>query len=225
MIIQQITCEDHPSAHMVTELKQSMGQSGAISPPTSTKYKMTEQQYDVDAEHFQTVRGGLATRSCSMWVLIFPFIVIQQPFKFIGGKALIKQLNVAKLPPCYLCVFIACCLPTADVVFQPKGFISFLFSLHVQFEIQKLRIYCDPEQNNRETACEIPGVVSRRVGLASNKDKSSSHLLRTLSNYICFCSETHCAISSSVNSIARTAWHKMILAFFFISTVYCSIVL
>lgn len=30
----------------------------------------------------------------------------------------------------------------------------------VQFEIQKLRIYCDPEQSSRETACEIPGVVS-----------------------------------------------------------------
>nr|XP_002664126.4 collagen alpha-1(XXI) chain-like isoform X1 [Danio rerio] len=28
----------------------------------------------------------------------------------------------------------------------------------VPFEVQKLRIYCDPEQNNRETACEIPGV-------------------------------------------------------------------
>ncbi|KAM8851676.1 uncharacterized protein col21a1 isoform 2-T2 [Synchiropus picturatus] len=28
------------------------------------------------------------------------------------------------------------------------------------FEIQKLRIYCDPEQNNRETACEVPGVCS-----------------------------------------------------------------
>ncbi|XP_077164750.1 uncharacterized protein LOC143822911 isoform X3 [Paroedura picta] len=27
----------------------------------------------------------------------------------------------------------------------------------VQFDLQKLRIYCDPEQNNRETACEIPG--------------------------------------------------------------------
>uniref|UniRef100_A0A9R1SEI0 Collagen alpha-1(XXI) chain n=2 Tax=Cyprinus carpio TaxID=7962 RepID=A0A9R1SEI0_CYPCA len=33
----------------------------------------------------------------------------------------------------------------------------------VPFEIQKLRIYCDPEQNNRETACEIPGVVSTRI--------------------------------------------------------------
>uniref|UniRef100_A0A3P8NJY7 Collagen alpha-1(XXI) chain n=1 Tax=Astatotilapia calliptera TaxID=8154 RepID=A0A3P8NJY7_ASTCA len=33
----------------------------------------------------------------------------------------------------------------------------------VPFEIQKLRIYCDPEQNNRETACEIPGVCSDRV--------------------------------------------------------------
>uniref|UniRef100_H2UR78 Collagen alpha-1(XXI) chain n=1 Tax=Takifugu rubripes TaxID=31033 RepID=H2UR78_TAKRU len=31
----------------------------------------------------------------------------------------------------------------------------------VPFEIQKLRIYCDPEQSSRETACEIPGVVSR----------------------------------------------------------------
>ncbi|XP_061766328.1 collagen alpha-1(XXI) chain isoform X1 [Nerophis ophidion] len=28
------------------------------------------------------------------------------------------------------------------------------------FELQKLRIYCDPEQNNRETACEVPGVCS-----------------------------------------------------------------
>uniref|UniRef100_A0A8C5T0H7 Collagen alpha-1(XXI) chain n=1 Tax=Malurus cyaneus samueli TaxID=2593467 RepID=A0A8C5T0H7_9PASS len=27
----------------------------------------------------------------------------------------------------------------------------------VQFDLQKLRIYCDPEQNNRETVCEIPG--------------------------------------------------------------------
>lgn len=32
----------------------------------------------------------------------------------------------------------------------------------VQFELQKLRIYCDPEQSNRETACEIPGVVSTK---------------------------------------------------------------
>uniref|UniRef100_A0A663N0H2 Collagen alpha-1(XXI) chain n=1 Tax=Athene cunicularia TaxID=194338 RepID=A0A663N0H2_ATHCN len=30
----------------------------------------------------------------------------------------------------------------------------------VQFDIQKLRIYCDPEQNKRETVCEIPGFVS-----------------------------------------------------------------
>ncbi|XP_034292587.1 collagen alpha-1(XXI) chain [Pantherophis guttatus] len=28
----------------------------------------------------------------------------------------------------------------------------------VQFDVQKLRIYCSPEQNSRETACEIPGV-------------------------------------------------------------------
>uniref|UniRef100_A0A8D0C6T7 Collagen alpha-1(XXI) chain n=1 Tax=Salvator merianae TaxID=96440 RepID=A0A8D0C6T7_SALMN len=31
----------------------------------------------------------------------------------------------------------------------------------VQFDVQKLRIYCDPEQNNREKACEIPGFVSK----------------------------------------------------------------
>ncbi|KAF7219886.1 transcript variant X3 [Nothobranchius furzeri] len=30
----------------------------------------------------------------------------------------------------------------------------------VPFEIQKLRIYCDPEQNTRESACEVPGVCS-----------------------------------------------------------------
>ncbi|KAI4560513.1 hypothetical protein MJG53_017142 [Ovis ammon polii x Ovis aries] len=34
----------------------------------------------------------------------------------------------------------------------------------VQFDVQKLRIYCDPEQNNRETACEIPG-FNGEVGL------------------------------------------------------------
>ncbi|XP_056116144.1 collagen alpha-1(XXI) chain [Rhinichthys klamathensis goyatoka] len=34
----------------------------------------------------------------------------------------------------------------------------------VPFEIQKLRIYCDPEQNNRETACEIPGVCDNVPG-------------------------------------------------------------
>ncbi|XP_014916081.1 collagen alpha-1(XXI) chain isoform X1 [Poecilia latipinna] len=33
----------------------------------------------------------------------------------------------------------------------------------VPFEIQKLRIYCDPEQNTRETACEIPGVCSNHA--------------------------------------------------------------
>ncbi|XP_036086862.1 collagen alpha-1(XXI) chain isoform X3 [Rousettus aegyptiacus] len=35
---------------------------------------------------------------------------------------------------------------------------------NVQFDVQKLRIYCDPEQNNRETACEIPG-FNGEVGL------------------------------------------------------------
>ncbi|KAK7140739.1 hypothetical protein R3I94_013119 [Phoxinus phoxinus] len=34
----------------------------------------------------------------------------------------------------------------------------------VPFEIQKLRIYCDPEQNDRETACEIPGVCDNVPG-------------------------------------------------------------
>uniref|UniRef100_A0A4X2KUU2 Collagen alpha-1(XXI) chain n=1 Tax=Vombatus ursinus TaxID=29139 RepID=A0A4X2KUU2_VOMUR len=37
----------------------------------------------------------------------------------------------------------------------------------VQFDVQKLRIYCDPEQNNRETACEIPGFVSTTGSLSS----------------------------------------------------------
>uniref|UniRef100_A0A8C7LFB9 Collagen alpha-1(XXI) chain n=1 Tax=Oncorhynchus kisutch TaxID=8019 RepID=A0A8C7LFB9_ONCKI len=34
----------------------------------------------------------------------------------------------------------------------------------VPFEIMKLRIYCDPEQNKRETACEIPGVCANGPG-------------------------------------------------------------
>ncbi|XP_076141715.1 uncharacterized protein col21a1 isoform X1 [Alosa pseudoharengus] len=34
----------------------------------------------------------------------------------------------------------------------------------VPFEVQKLRIYCDPEQNNRETACEIPGICANGPG-------------------------------------------------------------
>ncbi|XP_078460714.1 collagen alpha-1(XXI) chain-like [Lampetra planeri] len=32
----------------------------------------------------------------------------------------------------------------------------------IPFEVQKLRIYCDPEQNERETACEIPSVDDER---------------------------------------------------------------
>uniref|UniRef100_A0A665X9I1 Collagen alpha-1(XXI) chain n=1 Tax=Echeneis naucrates TaxID=173247 RepID=A0A665X9I1_ECHNA len=48
----------------------------------------------------------------------------------------------------------------------------------VPFEIQKLRIYCDPEQNNRETACEIPGVVSNKSPTAATI--TFSHLLHTL---------------------------------------------
>ncbi|XP_057704631.1 collagen alpha-1(XXI) chain [Corythoichthys intestinalis] len=40
------------------------------------------------------------------------------------------------------------------------------------FEIQKLRIYCDPEQNNRETACEIPGVCSNSPDYAEETEES-----------------------------------------------------
>lgn len=90
----------------------------------------------------------------------------------------------------------------------------------VQFEIQKLRIYCDPEQNNRETACEIPGVVSIKVCLAlrlffspKSTEITSSHLLLTLFNCICYCSEMNRTISSSVNSTPYTAWHKMLFIY------------
>uniref|UniRef100_A0A8C1VJ21 Collagen alpha-1(XXI) chain n=1 Tax=Cyprinus carpio TaxID=7962 RepID=A0A8C1VJ21_CYPCA len=56
----------------------------------------------------------------------------------------------------------------------------------VPFEIQKLRIYCDPEQNNRETACEIPGVVSTRILDVSVLAYSNMfHLL------ICICVELY----------------------------------
>ncbi|XP_069036152.1 collagen alpha-1(XXI) chain [Lepisosteus oculatus] len=34
----------------------------------------------------------------------------------------------------------------------------------IPFEIQKLRIYCDPEHNNRETSCEIPGTCAINPG-------------------------------------------------------------
>ncbi|XP_028843827.1 collagen alpha-1(XXI) chain isoform X1 [Denticeps clupeoides] len=40
----------------------------------------------------------------------------------------------------------------------------------VPFEIQKLRIYCDPEQNSRETACEIPGVNGECINGPSDID-------------------------------------------------------
>ncbi|XP_078256095.1 collagen alpha-1(XXI) chain [Rhinoraja longicauda] len=33
----------------------------------------------------------------------------------------------------------------------------------VPFDVQKLRIYCDPEQNQRETACEIPNVCDNSL--------------------------------------------------------------
>nr|XP_006000396.1 PREDICTED: collagen alpha-1(XXI) chain [Latimeria chalumnae] len=38
----------------------------------------------------------------------------------------------------------------------------------VQFEVQKLRIYCDPEQNKRETACEIPGINGECINSPSD---------------------------------------------------------
>lgn len=34
-----------------------------------------------------------------------------------------------------------------------------IYSLNIQVEIQKLRLYCDPHQSERETACEIYSVV------------------------------------------------------------------
>ncbi|XP_017549625.1 collagen alpha-1(XXI) chain [Pygocentrus nattereri] len=40
----------------------------------------------------------------------------------------------------------------------------------VPFELQKLRIYCDPEQNNRETACEIPGVDGECADVSDDID-------------------------------------------------------
>lgn len=48
-----------------SSLKQSMGHSGAILPPTSTKYQIMEEQCNVAAERSNT-EGGLATCSCSM---------------------------------------------------------------------------------------------------------------------------------------------------------------
>lgn len=34
------------------------------------------------------------------------------------------------------------------------------FPTFLQLDVQKLRLYCDPLQSDRETACEIPSVVS-----------------------------------------------------------------
>ncbi|EPY83030.1 hypothetical protein CB1_000602035 [Camelus ferus] len=60
--------------------------------------------------------------------------------------------------------------------------------LRFQFDVQKLRIYCDPEQNNRETACEIPGfngevgletIILLKVVFALWGCLSSSHQLGT----------------------------------------------
>lgn len=69
--------------------------------------------------------------------------------------------------------------PTAPGLdFSKTTCILYSLPLPEQFEIQKLRIYCDPEQNNRETACEIPGVVSTRildVSVLAHSDKF--HLL------------------------------------------------
>lgn len=61
----------------------------------------------------------------------------------------------------HLCLF-ACSQLWTLVLFHvtTECFTLVFFYTSFQFEIQKLRIYCDPEQNNRETACEIPGVVS-----------------------------------------------------------------
>lgn len=141
-----------------------MGHSGAILPPTSTKYQIMEEQCNVAAEHFQTLREVWqhVAAQCSMRALIFPLMLIQQQFQFISGKVANIQM-LQNYPHITICLFcqLVWDLPTVEVVFLTRT-----CSLFLQFEIQKLRIYCDPEQNNRETACEIPGVVSTRVCLA-----------------------------------------------------------
>jgi len=78
-----------------------------------------------------------------------------------------SSVLVEKKTPCH--VDTKCVLYATGSTFPPGLDFSkttcILYSLPLpeQFEIQKLRIYCDPEQNNRETACEIPGVVSTRL--------------------------------------------------------------
>ncbi|XP_041044843.1 collagen alpha-1(XXI) chain-like isoform X1 [Carcharodon carcharias] len=53
----------------------------------------------------------------------------------------------------------------------------------VPFEVQKLRIYCDPEQNQRETACEIPA-VNILLNMHSTTGRiPNQHLLKGMINY------------------------------------------
>lgn len=49
---------------------------------------------------------------------------------------------------------IICLLPTF-----PPHISTFPLRFFIQVEIQKLRLYCDPHQSERETACEIYSVV------------------------------------------------------------------
>lgn len=64
-----------------------------------------------------------------------------------------SQIPLFKVPFCARIL-----LTSSAVVVFSSSFFSLPYCS--QFELQKLRIYCDPEQSNRETACEIPGVVS-----------------------------------------------------------------
>ena len=74
-----------------------------------------------------------------------------------------KKNNQTNLRSTFVIVF----MTSAETIFFVAYFMTFfnyvILFYFGQFEIQKLRIYCDPEQNNRETACEIPGIVSKIV--------------------------------------------------------------
>lgn len=98
------------------------------------------------------------------WVWMTTFIFARL-FLWLSCKSVVYCLKKLQAQNCYLHTASLWRLKQLYIVILrglqiPKCFLLYKFS---QMEIQKLRLYCDPQQSERETACEIYSVVSSHL--------------------------------------------------------------
>lgn len=160
-----------------------------------------------DGVQTSTVKKAWATQKNTYieWKYLFLCVI---NVNIEGNEMLAFPHNLSEVfsveTPCCACFPLTL---SADVVFW--SFLFFPPPCCVQFELQKLRIYCDPEQSNRETACEIPGVVSTKSCFALHsftfvvwkKEISLRQPFLTLSNTSVSVLKCICTLSSSLKII------------------------